>query len=75
MRIEPWIIIKDGIGRLWRFKATGKADSRFFVNKFTKIYLGGEPDFEEGDVFCLMVPLQDIISNTKENEGTEWISY
>ena len=39
--------------------------------KFTKIYSGGEPDFEEGDVFRLMVPLQDTISNTKENDLTE----
>lgn len=26
--------------------------------KFTKIYSGGEPDFEEGDVFKLTVPLE-----------------
>ena len=48
--------------------------SNFFVNigyadslgsgvrnlyKYTKIYSGGEPDFEEGDVFKLTVPLKE----------------
>ena len=27
--------------------------------KYTKIYSGGEPDFEEGDVFKLTVPLKE----------------
>ncbi|MEF9922254.1 MAG: HTH domain-containing protein, partial [Anaerovoracaceae bacterium] len=35
--------------------------------KFTKIYSGGEPDFEEGDVFRLTVPLQ----NRKNGNLTE----
>ncbi|MCD8348817.1 MAG: winged helix-turn-helix domain-containing protein [Lachnospiraceae bacterium] len=34
--------------------------------KFTKIYSGGEPDLEEGDVFRLTVPL---INNSSENSA------
>lgn len=55
--------------------------SKFFVNigyadglgsgvrnlyKFTKIYSGGEPDLEEGDIFRLTVPL---INNSFENSA------
>ena len=39
--------------------------------KFTKIYSGGEPDFEEGDVFRLTVPLQSDKDNTNNNRLTE----
>ena len=38
--------------------------------KFTKIYSGGEPDFEEGDVFKLTVPLDqnyDFRNEVSEN--------
>ena len=39
--------------------------------KFTKIYSGGEPDFEEGDVFRLTVPLQSDKDNQNNNCLTE----
>ena len=39
--------------------------------KFTKIYSGGEPDFEEGDVFRLTVPLQSDNDNQNNNCLTE----
>lgn len=39
--------------------------------KFTKIYSGGEPDFEEGDVFRLTVPTQNTIVDNKKKELTE----
>lgn len=41
--------------------------------KFTKIYSGGEPDFEEGDVFKLTVPLEmeDKNKNYAELNFTE----
>lgn len=58
--------------------------SKFFVNigyadalgsgvrnlyKFTKIYSGGEPDFEEGDVFKLTVPLEKGEANRDNSDG------
>lgn len=36
--------------------------------KYTKIYSGGEPDFEEGDVFKLTVPLVTTSSNKDDGE-------
>ncbi|MGI6501675.1 MAG: RNA-binding domain-containing protein [Anaerostipes sp.] len=38
--------------------------------KYTKIYSGGEPDFEEGDVFKLTVPLCNDTDESK-NESNE----
>lgn len=37
--------------------------------KYTKIYSGGEPDFEEGDVFKLTVPIANVESTTMNGKG------
>lgn len=37
--------------------------------KYTKIYSGGEPDFEEGDVFRLTVPLTNGETKTTDSRG------
>lgn len=45
--------------------------------KFTKIYSGGEPDLEEGDVFKLTVPLEwhkDIINETEHISITDKVT-
>lgn len=34
--------------------------------KYTKIYSGGEPDLEEGDIFRLTVPLERYSSAESE---------
>lgn len=39
--------------------------------KFTKIYSGGEPDFEEGDVFKLTVPIEATAHNRIKSNLTE----
>lgn len=40
--------------------------------KYTKIYSGGEPDFEEGDVFKLTVPLKERnVSEHVDDNGTK----
>lgn len=40
--------------------------------KFTRIYSGGEPDFEEGDIFKLTVPLEQ--NHNRKNEVSENLS-
>lgn len=37
--------------------------------KYTKIYSGGEPDFEEGDVFKLTVPIANGETKTTDSRG------
>ncbi len=40
--------------------------------KYTKIYSGGEPDFEEGDVFKLTVPLKERNESERvDDNGTK----
>lgn len=43
--------------------------------KYTKIYSDAEPNFEEGDVFRLIVPMRPagatLTNDRKSNEGTE----
>ena len=34
--------------------------------KFTKIYSGGKPDFEEGDIFKLTVPIGTVLDSGKK---------
>ncbi|MCM1144566.1 MAG: HTH domain-containing protein, partial [Lachnoclostridium sp.] len=37
--------------------------------KYTKIYSGGEPDLEEGDIFKLTVPIANLENIVTENNG------
>lgn len=43
------------------------------TNKYTKLYSGGTPSFDEGDVFRITIPLQNIATSKvgpgKENVG------
>ena len=39
--------------------------------KFTKIYSGGKPDFEEGDIFKLTVPIGTVLDSGKNSKLTE----